>query len=97
MTKATEPVYIKSITQAQFEAIPYSDRRRGYSALNKAVLDLAMEEGLQVPCHWEHSPQGQCHGAIGARNFVKRKGNVIKVKTRCYDKVLSILRVELEG
>lgn len=82
-------VEITLITQAQFEAIPRGEGGRPRSPLHQAMIALELGEGLQVHCRWTHS--GQCHGTIGVRNFAKTHG--FKVRTRCQNDILSVLRV----
>jgi hypothetical protein len=68
---------------------------------SKALAALTVGTSFSVPCEWEHKPSGTTPTCPGQAKYQSLGGSVrrhadptLRIKTRCRDGILRILRVE---
>jgi hypothetical protein len=61
------------------------------SAEVTALLALAPDEGLRMPCRWNHYRKTQCRGGMLLHHAAKRHG--FKVNTACKRGILYVWRL----
>jgi hypothetical protein len=84
------------ITKEEFYQIyKWNHKSMGDSPFHKTVRALEVGTGFSTPCIWSHNgKKGTCAGVANAHHIIGVLHTGGRVRTRCKDGTLHILRIE---
>jgi hypothetical protein len=84
------------ITPEEFYQIyKWNNKSEGDSPLRKALRELEVGTGFSTPCTWEHNGKTRsCAGVASTHRIIRNVHTGGRVRTRCKDGTLHILRIE---